>query len=109
MARRPPPVPRTHREMTPVNITASSGEPARPSAAESADGTWSYRLQPGTIGGTSWATIHTASGIAATSRRNLPDARAATADGRALKDVARVQAHLRGEHAQKRDMMCLSC
>lgn len=109
MPRKPPPAPRTKREMTPVAVTELAGEPARPVAARSLDETWLYRLQPGSIGGTVWVTVHAASGIAATSRRNLPDARAATADGRALKDVERVQAHLRGEHASRRDMMCLSC
>lgn len=109
MPRKPPPPPRTRREMTPVTITRTAGDPERPAAAESADGTWSYRLQPSSLGGTSWVSVHASSGIAATSRRNLADARAATADGRAMKDVERVQAHLEGKHAERRDMLCLSC
>ena len=109
MPRKPPPLPRTRRELTPVHILAMAGEPRRPVSAESEDGTWYYRQEPGSIGGVAWAVWHTPTGITVTPRRNLADARAATADGRALRDVERVQAHLRGEHAGKRDALCLSC
>ena len=98
------------RELTPVDITARfpsfrSGR-LENWAAKSRDGVWKYeRLE---ISGTPWLLLHVPAGIEGDFYGTLTAARAATADGSALADIERLQAHDRGEHAE-RDPRCRGC
>ena len=109
MPRKPARAPRTRRELTRVAVTERAGEPAHPVAAVSEDGVWDYAEVRSSLGGVSWAITHVPTGILVQPRRNLTDARATTADGRAARDVERVLQHRDGKHAERRDMLCLSC
>ena len=98
------------RTMTPVNITQRypnwRGTRLENWAAESVDGEWKYERIEDT--GTPWDVVHVPSGLSAGWWSSLPKARAATADGTAMAAVERLQAHDRGEHAE-RVPMCGRC
>ena len=115
--RKTAPARRPRRELTPLDPakTKKYARFNRPGSevweAASADGVWAYnRIE---IPGTPWAVTHIPTGIEAMQHGSLPNARAATADGRALRDVERQQEHKRGEHDErqggKRNPLCLSC
>jgi hypothetical protein len=103
--RRPP------RTLTPATVTRRY--PAFRSSrlenweAASDDGLWLYkRLE---MSGTPWSVIHVPTGIEGRWCGTLDDAREATADGSALADVERLQAHDRGDHKETRDPRCIRC
>lgn len=98
------------RTLTPVTITSRypsfNGRRVETWSAVSADGTWKYeRLE---IAGTPWSVLHVPSGIEGNWHGTLTAAREATASGAALAYVETIQAHERGEHAE-RDPFCGRC
>ena len=94
---------KTRRVLTPVTVTSRypsfNGGRVENWSAASADGTWKYERVEDT--GTLWQVEHVPSGTIGDWYGSLPKARAATADGRALAYVERIQAHERGGHAER--------
>jgi hypothetical protein len=75
--------------------------------AISRDGAWRYdRLE---VSGTPWMVVHLPTSIEGDYHGTLNAAREATADGRAMATVERIQSHERGEHAEARDSYCGRC
>jgi hypothetical protein len=98
------------RTLTPVDITSRfpsfrSGR-LETWSAKSRDGLWAYERIEDT--GTPWEITHVPSGLCTDWYGTLSAARAATANGSALADIERQQAHDRGEHAE-RVLFCRSC
>jgi hypothetical protein len=102
---------RTRRDRTPADVTKSfpAFRSGRMEAwqAVSRDGVWRYdRLE---VSGTPWMVVHLPTSIEGDWHGTLNAAREATADGRALATVERIQAHERGEHEAVRNSYCTRC
>lgn len=101
---------KTRRALTPADVTRRypSFRTGRVESweAKSRDGVWSYeRLE---IAGTPWQVTHLPTATAGDWYGTLTAAREGTANGSALAYVEQVQAHERGEHAE-RDIRCGRC
>jgi hypothetical protein len=104
---------RPRRELTPLDAarTKRYASFSRPGAeiweAASEDGTWAYnRIEEA---GTPWAVTHLPTSLEAGQHSSLPNARAATADGRAARDIERQLQHIEGMHQERRNSLCLKC
>lgn len=75
--------------------------------AQTADGTWDLTREESS--GTPWIVIHRETGIAVNMCGTLRACRAYVAAGHAGADLARLQAHDRGEHKAERDVRCGRC
>jgi hypothetical protein len=76
--------------------------------AKTKDGTWSMARED--EAGTPWSVTHLPTGIVVDRYvGTLTDCRAYVASGQARADLARIQAHQRGEHKTDRDKSCPKC
>lgn len=101
---------RPRRELTPVRITARfpsfNGRRLENWSAETTDGKW--LLEREESAGTPWITIDRETRAEVGLHGTLRAARIFITDGHADDQLARLQAHARGEHAE-RDIRCGRC